>query len=216
MFNIFEGSKDEKARKLQERLEMLRQMREDGQFDSEPIKKEEQPEIVADGHGPDDTSRPSPLVKHEEVANPNPGGSTAVLPSEAPPVYTYQPQQPCNNCAKETRHVTYGMGTPTWHCVICCTCDWCLETVERQETGGFRPAPLSDEGLDRVREQFKRSRKALVEAVAAGQGLFFCTKCGAGLRCSVCNNEATGNHCDLCGKVIGPEGFCMKCWKEAD
>ena len=56
MFRIFEGDADAKARKLQERLEILKRAREDGFFDEEPIIPI--PEIVADGHGPDDRHPP--------------------------------------------------------------------------------------------------------------------------------------------------------------
>jgi hypothetical protein len=51
MFNEFEGNKDERQAKLDERLDMLKRARKAGFFDEEGTEKVE---IIADGIGPDD------------------------------------------------------------------------------------------------------------------------------------------------------------------
>ena len=204
MFNIFEGNEDEKAAKLQERLEILKRAREDGFFDEERI--EPMPEIVADRHGPDDRKRPSPFVKKQP-------GPTPPEANVADPTHKYYISQPCDPCDAYTRHISYGAGTLVWHCTICCTCDMCMETVEHPATGG--KTPVTDR--ERAREQVVHGRQALYDAVTnPDDHLFFCTYCGAGLRCSVCSSTGTDRYCDLCGRKDTGEGFCTDCWKEAD
>ena len=213
MFNIFEGDTDAKVRKLQERLEILRRAREDGFFDekrTEPI-----PEIIADGKGPDDRVRPSPFVKNQAPPEhgercPHAGGNAL----EALP----KPQETtriwCHNCDAQTNHNSYGRGSPTWHCNICCTCDWCMASVERKLTQGRSQMTRIEQGM----AQIEHAREELERAVheAPEEQYFFCTKCGAALRCTTCRGEGTGSYCDLCGKKTGEEGFCTDCWKEED
>ncbi len=52
MFNEFTGDRDERQRKQEERLRLLKRAREDGFFDEEGT---EEAEIIADGVGPDDS-----------------------------------------------------------------------------------------------------------------------------------------------------------------
>lgn len=217
LFNSHEtGDEAERERVTQERLEMMKRAREAGYYDEEP--SEGMPEVVADGSGPDDRTRPSPFVKNQDPPehgerNPHPGGNSAVLPREAP-APKYYTSQPCANCDGYTRHISYGMGTPVWHCAVCCTCDWCMQTVERQAAAGLEAA---ESRLNDAQEQVERGRQALYEAVTeTDDRMFFCTHCGAGWRGSTCGGHGTGRYCDLCGKRIGDEGFCTDCWKEAD
>lgn len=219
MFNIFEGGADARARKTQERLEILKRAREDGFFDEERI--EPIPEIVADGHGPDDTVRvQDAFVKHEDAVeqpHPNDPRGTALLPTASP--RPYQPMQWCHNCDEMTRHVTYEQGTPTWHCATCCTCDWCIQALKNQLAASGMGSMTQEDMQSRIDYwgQVRKASEALHDAVTTPTDqLFFCTKCGAGLRCGVCNNTGTGRYCDLCGKKDTGEGFCTNCWKEED
>jgi len=117
-------------------LEILKRACKDGFFDEVP---DVMVEIVADGHGPDDTIRPSQFVEkqdppeHGELSPNDPDANTAVLPQPpVPKLHPYQPMQWCTNCDEMTRHVTYGWGTPTWHCIVCCICDLCMATLTKE------------------------------------------------------------------------------------
>jgi len=215
MFNLHEtGDEKERERVTQERLESLKRAREAGYFDEEPTEK--MPEVMADGYGPDDgwlKEPPPDSTNAAEVYKGQGFGGTPVLPRDAPDPHPASPSsQWCGTCEKKTRHVTYGIGTPTWHCAICCICDWCMAQL-----GGQVVTDLSGEPRLKTRtsEQVEKGREALLKAVT-DDSLSFCTKCGAGLRCGVCHGEGTGDYCELCGKKVGEEGFCTDCWKEND
>ena len=221
MFDIREGGTEkEREQLMQRRLMMLKRAREAGYFDEEPTEK--MPEVTADGHGPDDGWLREPPPERHPGAHNSYGSvrGTPVLPREAPRPLPLQPRQWCGNCEEETRHLTFGIGTPIWHCTVCCTCDWCMQTVEHQVNRSVESEEaqrrMSD--LERIDhwEQVVHGRKSLLDAVDAAGDMSFCTKCGAGLRCGVCHGEGTGDYCELCGKKIGEEGFCTDCWKEND
>lgn len=229
MFNIFEGNADERELKFNERMDILKRARIDGFFD-EPIYFKDGlkpiPEIVADGQGPDDTIRPRPFVKHHAPLEHDDRycphavskGLSCAQCGRGPdptPTHKYYTSQPCNLCNDYTRHVSYGTGTPVWHCTLCCACDFCLDelTLQQLTTGPATMRPMPMAGQKQVAAGHEVLHDALKTPI---DQLFFCTKCGAGLRCGVCNNTGTGRYCDLCGKKDTGKGFCTDCWKEED
>lgn len=118
MFNIFEGTPEERACVLQRRLEILKRAREDGFFDEKVIAP--MPSIVADGVGPDDE-------KPEAFRRP-----MGCQPQPVKPPTEYDTTLACIDCQRSTTHHTYGCGYPVWHCNVCCTCDLCMQRLQKE------------------------------------------------------------------------------------
>lgn len=200
MFNVHEtGDDKERERVLQQRLESMKRARENYYWATD--KRVPVPEIEADGEGPDDGwlraaeeyARPmscQPRSPSYSERNPNPGGNTATAHGMA--AQQYDTTLPCHNCEQPTVHHSYGFGYPVWHCNLCCTCDLCIARCEAT----LRRHATQDVGFNAQHE--------------AG-GVLFCRRCGAMLRCSVCNGTGPGGHCPTCGKKEDVTGDCPDC-----